>query len=79
MLYKIENNKVAINKTNRLIPPKRNTRNMNSGLSFQIPPATSDYRKFSFFPRTIREWNALPPETKSAESLEAFKAQVSKS
>ena len=50
MSYKIENNKVAVNKTNRLIPPKRNTRNMNSALSFQIPTATNDYRKCSFSP-----------------------------
>ena len=48
MMYKITNEKVAI------------PRNMQDK-SFQIPSAASDYRKYSFFPRTIRDWNALPP------------------
>ena len=75
MLYKIHNNKVAISKENRLIPPSRLSRNMHN-LSFQIPNTNSDYRKFSFFPRTIRDWNALPPDIVSAGSLEIFKERV---
>ena len=60
MFYKINNKEVAISSENRLIPPSRLSRNMHN-LSFQISSTNSDYRKFSFFPSTIRDWNALPP------------------
>ena len=76
MLYKIHNKEVEISPVNRLIPPSRLSRNMHS-LSFQIPSTNSDYRKFSFFPRTIRDWNALPPDIVAAGSLEIFKKRVS--
>jgi hypothetical protein len=46
--------------------------------SFQIQSAASDYRKYSFFPRTIRDWNALPPVVVTAPSVEAFKASLTK-
>ena len=76
MLYKIYNKEVEISSENRLIPPSRLSRNMHN-LWFQIPSTKSDYRKFSFFPRTIRDWNALPPDIAAAESLEIFKKRVS--
>ena len=65
MMYKITNEKVAI------------PRNMQDK-SFQIPSAASDYRKYSFFPRTIRDWNALPPWVVTTPSVEAFKASLTK-
>ena len=55
----------TIPKEGRLIPPTRLSRNMHDK-SFQIPSAASDYRKYSFFPRTIRDWNALPPGVATA-------------
>ena len=70
--------KVAIPKEGRLIPPKRLSRNKHDK-NFQIPSAASDYRKYSFFPRTIRDWNALPPHgVVTAPSVEAFKASLIK-
>ena len=77
LFYKIENEKVAICKEGRLIRPRRTTRNMHTK-SYQLPATGSDYRKHSFFPRTIRDWNALPPGIVSAPSLEVFKASVTK-
>ncbi|VDI38372.1 Hypothetical predicted protein [Mytilus galloprovincialis] len=69
MLFKIVNEKVAVTKEDRLIPPKRLSRNMHDR-SFQIPAASNDYRKFSFFPRIIKDWNSLPPGVVSAPSVE---------
>ncbi|VDI17481.1 Hypothetical predicted protein [Mytilus galloprovincialis] len=71
------NEKVAVTKEDRLIPPTRLSRNMHDR-SFQIPAASNDYRNFSFFPRTIKDWNSLPPGVVSAPSVEAFKASVTK-
>jgi hypothetical protein len=55
MLYKIVNDKVTLDKGDRLVPPLR-----------------------SYLPRTIRDWNSLPPDIVSAKTLDAFKAQVSR-
>ena len=74
MMYKITNEKVAILKEGRLIPPKRLSINIHDK-SFQIPLAASDYRKYSFFPCTIRDWNALPPGVVTAPSVEAFSSK----
>jgi hypothetical protein len=46
--------------------------------SFQISSAASDYRKYSFFQQTIRDWNALPPGVVTVPSVEAFKASLTK-
>lgn len=76
MLYKIDRQLVAVD-SRKLLPPVRRTRNMHPK-SFQIPSCNTDYRKWSFFPRTIREWNNLPPDLVQAGSPDAFKAQVAK-
>ena len=75
MMYRIDNNLVAIDKHTKLAPPLRLSRNMHSK-SFQVLSSCADYRKWSFFPRTIRDWNNLPPDIVHAGSLESFKTQV---
>jgi len=52
MFYKIVNDKVEIQKTDRLIPQKRQTRHSHTKRC-QIPSCKTEYRKESFFPRTI--------------------------
>ena len=54
MFYKIVNNKVKIQKTDRLIPQKSQTRHSHTK-SFQIPSYKTEYRKEYFFPRTITD------------------------
>ena len=72
MLYKVDRRLVAIKKDRMLISPKRKTRNR-----FQTIDCKTDRRKMSFFPRTVRDWNALPPDIQELDSLCAFKARVS--
>ena len=45
--------------TDDLIPQIRYSRNYHL-LTFQTPAARTDIYKGSFFPQTIRDWNALP-------------------
>ena len=45
--------------TDDLIPKTRRCRNQHS-MAFQTPIANTDVYKGSFFPQTIRDWNALP-------------------
>ena len=42
--------------TDDLIPKTKQGRNQHS-LAFQIPSASKDVYKYSFFPQTIRDWN----------------------
>ena len=76
MLYKIANNHVVIPHTNRLIPQNRQTRHNNSN-SYQIPQCRSEYRKQSFFPRTIKEWNTLPESVIKSDTVDSFKRALS--
>jgi hypothetical protein len=58
-------------------PQKRKARHSNSQ-SYPIPSCRTDYRKFSFFPRTVAEWNALPDDAVQACSVEAFRNRLIK-
>ena len=39
---------------------------------------TQDYYKYSFYPLAIEQWNALPENVVTLQSLEAFKAEICK-
>ena len=75
MLYKINNNLVAINKDNLNRSARLNTRS-NHDLNFQIPYAKKNVLKYSFFPRTLKDWNALPSDIVHAPSLNSFKTKL---
>lgn len=45
---------------------------------FQIQHCSTNILKFSFFPRTILDWNQLPSEIITADSVTSFKAQLQK-
>ena len=75
MMYNIDRGLVAISKEERFIPPKRPTRHSHSR-AFQTINCRTEKRKMSFFPRTVRDWNALPPDIPELEPLEDFKVSV---
>ena len=70
MLYRIENHLIAVQST-RLQRPARQTRGHQH--KYQVIATTHDIVKFSFFQRTIRDWNSLPSETVAAPTLGTFK------
>ena len=57
--YKITYDLVAIPAADYLIPNTRQSRH-NHQLAYRQIPILKDYYKFTFFPRTIVHWNALP-------------------
>ena len=57
-LYKGLKGKASI-PTDDLIPLARRCRNDHS-IAYQVPTANTNIYKCSFFPQTIRDWNALP-------------------
>ena len=75
MMYKLVNGLVLVNTEDSLIPPDRISRNNNTK-AYQIPSCRTEIRKESYFPRTIRDWNALPDNCVTIGSLETFKAHL---
>ena len=76
LFYKIVNNLVEIPVVNILTPLDRRSRH-NHPLSYRLIQASTDYYKFSYFPRTIFHWNSLPPDIPTLTSVEQFNAAVS--
>ena len=69
LLYKGLKGKASV-PTDDLIPKTRRCKNQHS-MAFQTPIANTDVYKGSFFPQTIRDWNALPDSLiSSAEDAE---------
>ena len=59
LIYKITYDLVAIPAADYLIPNTRQSRHNHLRAYRQIP-TLKDYYKYTFFPRTIVHWNALP-------------------
>ena len=79
MLYKMNNNLVAVDITKYLSSKNHTcpTRTENSQ-AFCIPHSERDYHKSFYFPKTARDWNQLPEDLVQAPSIEAFKEGVSR-
>ena len=78
LLYKLSHNLVNINTEEHLIP-KREKRTRNShGFKYRMPKVSKDVFKFSFFPRSITEWNSLATDLVNCTSLSDFKLNLGK-
>ena len=77
LLHKTISNKVAINIPDYILQQSRRSRNYHPKKFIQ-PRPKKDVYKYSFFPRTIREWNSLPEELIQIESSEEFKSRLTK-
>ena len=70
-LHKIQHGLVALSlpsMINRPISPRPGSLH-----AFQTPYCSTDSFKFSFFPRTVIQWNSLPQALASAPTLSQFK------
>ena len=62
-----------------LVPPtvhQVSQRNLRSGHNLQIPRSRTVLHNSSFIPKTTREWNSLPNNTKNSPSLNTFKHEL---
>ena len=66
---------IAMDAQEFMTPLQRRSRHVNSN-AYKIPRSKTDYHMYSFFPRTIREWNSLANETVNAPNLMAFKKSL---
>ncbi|CAG2244297.1 unnamed protein product [Mytilus edulis] len=79
LFHKAIHERVAIPIPTHIIKPRRTSRlhQPNTKRYVQIRP-NKDIYKYSFFPRTIRDWNKLPDELLEIESSEEFKTKLTK-
>ena len=62
LMYKLSHNLVDISTDDHLIPnSEKRTRNSHA-FKYRVPEVSKDVFKFSFFPRSITEWNSLPAD-----------------
>ena len=75
LLYKVTYDHVAIPATDYLV---RNTRpsTRTHSLAYRQISTLKDYYKFTFFPRTIIHWNALPAQIPVLPTLTQFSTAV---
>ena len=77
MMYKMSHGLLDINLEQYLILSKETRTRGSHKLKYQIPKVTKDVFKFSFFPRTLKDWNNLPEEIVVSDSLNIFKDRLS--
>ena len=77
MLYKIINGLIDINFDQNLTWAQGRCLRKNNTLQIKTTLIRTDNYKYSFFPRTINDWNALPDIIVKAESIVSFKQQLS--
>ena len=78
VMYKLSHNLVDITTEEYLIPnSEKRTRNSHA-FKYRLPEVSKDVFKFSFFPRSIREWNSLPADLVNCKSLPDFKLNLGK-
>ena len=77
ILYKSIRHIIAVNSNEYLTPIVLPTR-QNHSYTFRQISTTTNYHKYSFYPRTIVQWNALPANIAESTSLDQFKTALAK-
>ena len=78
LMYKLSHNLVDITTENHLIPNSEKRTHNSHAFKYRMPKVSKDVFKFSFFPRSITEWNLLPADLVNCKSLSNFKLNLGK-
>ena len=76
MLYKIQHGLAHVNCADLEPQPQRSRRSHSK--TYKRFTCRADYRQNAFFPKTVRDWNALPQEAVDAPSLDTFIQRVAR-
>ena len=76
LFYKAENNLCSIS-LDHLQRPTRHTRSAD-GTTFRTLSAHTNTYKYSFFPRTVIDWNSLSSDIRSKPSIQSFQSALSR-
>ena len=79
IMYMLHNGLAEIEKCKYLFPEYHvRTSSHLHNLACKVVSSSKNYHKFSFFPRTVKEWNSLPQNIVELPSLASFKAWLAK-
>ena len=76
MFYKIIHHVVAIHPLDTLLLPTTTITRYNTSHAYKHIRTNKDSYKYSFYPRTIIQWNLLPIHIHEAATVDAFKALI---
>ena len=78
LMYKLHHNLVSFPVEDFITPltGSTRTRSQQQGNGYQLPHCRTEHHRQSFFPRTIKAWNALPPSKINASSPKAFRLRL---
>ena len=77
IMYKLTHGLIDIDSRKYLIQHSESRTRGSHQLKFRVPYANKDGFKFSFFPKSIADWNCLPEAIVLSTSLETFKYRLS--
>jgi hypothetical protein len=77
LLYKAINGEVALEIPSYVEKKSAHTRNNHGDRYIEVTTKIDPY-KYSYFPRTIADWNQLPLDATSASSSASFKTSIPK-
>ena len=72
-MYKITHNSIDIDPNQYFTTSSRRTRSSRHPYRYTQISATKNYYAYSYFPRSIVQWNRLPPNIFPSPSLAVFK------
>ena len=73
-MHKISNDIIHVNKSKYFTPVTETRTRGSHGFKYFIEHTSDDVFKYSYFPRTMKEWNSLSSDIVSAKSLDIFKS-----
>ena len=76
MFYKLHNNHIHIDAQNYITQASHQSSRLKHQQAYLVPHSKTDQHRLSFFPRTVRDWNALPPDTVTAPSVQTFRQHL---
>ena len=76
MFHKIIHHVVAIHPLDTLLLPTTTITRYNTSHTYKHIRTDKDSYKYSFYPRTIIQWNLLPIHIHEAATVDAFKALI---
>ena len=77
MLYKLHYGHAAADGIRQLIPMWWASGHLKFSNAYKVPYSRTNYHKYLFFSRTIREWNSLPEDIATLPNLDSFSKAVS--
>ena len=75
-MYKLSHNLTDFSVAAHLKPNNERRTRESHAFKFVFPRAKKDIFKFSFFPRTINEWNSLLEDIVNTTSVDSLKCKL---